>query len=55
VFKVTGTVTGSTVVMTLSQGGKASLHPDLGMSGTVSADGNTIDASLAGFPVKLTR
>ncbi len=56
VFKITsGSVSGNVVSLRFSQGGKASLHPDVMLSGTLSADGNTITGIFGVTPVVLTR
>ncbi len=55
-FKIdSGSVTGNQVFLRFTQGGKASLHPDVGLSGIISDDGRTITGIFGTTPVTLTR
>ncbi len=56
VFKLSSlAISGQSVTIVLTQGGKASLHPDVSLRATLSADGRTLTGVFGTVPVTLTR
>ena len=56
VYKVSSlSVSGQNVTIVFTQGGKASLHPDVSLRATLSADGRTLTGVFGTVPVTLTR
>jgi hypothetical protein len=56
VFKLSSlTVSGQSVTIVFTQGGKPGLHPDVSLRVTLSADGRTLSGVFGTVPVALTR